>query len=108
MMIEKPDLNLMTDDALCSLVKSDNREALMTIFDRYSENLYIYILQVVSTRVRGPQLEENTKEILILVFEAMWAKRRTWPAGIHLEDYLFASAYHHALDYTSPHKPGKI
>jgi DNA-directed RNA polymerase specialized sigma24 family protein len=104
MMIEKQDLNLLTDNALCKLVKKDNRDALMAIFDRYSQNLYIYLVQVVGTRVRGPQLEEDAKEILILVFESMWAKRHKWPAGIHLEDYLFTAAYQQAMEYKGPHK----
>jgi hypothetical protein len=99
MMIEKPDLNLLTDDALWKLVRKENREAFMTIYDRYSPNLYIYIIQVISTRIRGKQLEEDTKEILILVFETLWMSRRRLSRTIRLEDHLFTLAYQHALNY---------
>lgn len=98
-MIEKSDLNLFTDDALWKRIKKDDREAFMAIYDRYSQNLYIYIIQIVSTRIRGRQLEEDTKEIIILVFETLWTSRRKLSKKLRLEDHLFTSAYQHALEY---------
>jgi hypothetical protein len=105
MMIEKPDLNLFTDDALWKLVRKANREAFMAIYDRYSPNLYIYIIQIISTRIRGKQLEEDTREILILVFETLWTSRRRLSRTIHLEDHLFTLAYQHALNYRGLNRP---
>jgi DNA-directed RNA polymerase specialized sigma24 family protein len=99
MMIEKPDFNLLSDDALWKLAKKDNREAFMVVYDRYSPNLYIYIIQIVSTRIRGRQLEDDTKEIIILVFETLWRNRRKLSEDISLEDNLFTLAYKHALDF---------
>lgn len=104
-MIEKPDFNLLSDDALWKLAKNDNREAFMTIYDRYSPNLYIYIIQIVSTRIRGRQLEEDTKEIIILVFETLWRNRRKLSEDISLEDNLFTSAYKQALDFREMNGP---
>jgi RNA polymerase sigma-70 factor, ECF subfamily len=106
MMIEKPNLNLFTDEMLWELVTKDSRKAFMAIYDRYSTNLYIYIIQIVSTRVRGKQLEEDTKEIIIQVFETLWINRLELPQDIRLEEYLFMSAYRHALNYSGLNNPG--
>lgn len=105
MMIENPDLNSLTDEALCDLVRKSNREALITIYDRYSENLYIYILRVVSTNNRSPQLENDTKQILIQVFESLWAMRSNMPKDTPLKNYLFNTAIHHATNYNPLFKP---
>jgi len=105
-MLENSDFNLFADDALWKLVKKDNREAFMAIYDRYSQNLYIYIIQIVSTRIRGKQLEDDTKEIIILIFETLWNSRRKLSKNLRVEDHLFTSAYQHALNYRGKNRSG--
>ena len=107
MMIEKPNLNLFTDDMLWKLVRENHREAFMAIYDRHSRNLYIYILQIISASIRGKQLEEDTKNIIIHVFEALWTNREMLPDDICLEDHLFISAYRQVLNYIRPYKPSQ-
>jgi len=108
MTIKKTDLNLFTDDALWKRIKKDDREAFMALYDRYCANLYIYVIQIVSTRTRGKQLEEDAKEIIIQIFESLWASRDKLSENIHLEDHLFISAYLHAVNYINLGMPGSI
>src|SRR5258706_6398566 len=95
MTIEKTNFNSLSDEELLILVTQNSREALIALFDRYSEDLYVYIMQIACARTRGEQLQEDTKEILIRVFDSFWTARAILPKTLHLNDYLFSSAYQH-------------
>jgi hypothetical protein len=94
-----------TDIELYRLITMGDRDALVAAFDRYGEVLYGYIVQVAGTRIRGTQLQEDTKEILIDIFQSLWASRQLLPETLCLSDYLLSSAYHRSQDCINKNIP---
>lgn len=99
----EPEKNIShrSDKELFDLLVQSDKNALATIYDRYSIDLYAYIMSLVRTRASGRQAQEDTIKILIDVFLSLWGDRETLLISSTLKDYLVSSAYSRAFNYMS-------
>ena len=93
------DLTLCTDEALLQRITQSNKDALIMLFDRYSADLYRYILPLVRTYRLDDQAEDDTKHILTAVFITLWDDRETLAIESTLSEHLYSEAYDRIMLY---------
>lgn len=82
---------IFTEAELLQKMRSGDRAAFRTIYDRYWERLY----RVARDKVLYP---ENAEEMVQDIFLDIWERREALTVG-SLENYLFRAVKHKVLDY---------
>lgn len=93
------DLALCTDETLLGHIAQGNKDALVTLFDRYSSDLYRYVLPLVRMHLSNVHAEDDTKHVLISIFTTLWDNRETVEVKTTLVNYLFSEAFDRAVHY---------
>ena len=93
------DLALCTDELLLDHITRGSKDALVTLFDRYSSDLYRYVLPLVRMHLSNIHAEDDTKHILINIFTTLWDNRETVELKTTLANYLFSEAFDRAVHY---------
>jgi hypothetical protein len=91
------DLTLCTDEVLIHQIMQGNKDALVTVFDRYAADLYGHILPLIRSHQLNDHAEEDTKFILIAVFVTLWDDRETLSINSTLSHYLLSEAHDRAI-----------
>lgn len=93
------DLVFYTDEILLQRITQSNKDALVTVFDRYAADLYRYILPLIRERQLNGHAEDHTKHVLIEVFVRLWDDRETLSINLSLSHHLFSEAHDRAVQY---------
>lgn len=96
------DLTLCSDEVLIHHIMQGNKDALVTVFDRYAADLYRHILPLIRSHQLNDHAEEDTKFILIAVFVTLWDDRETLSINSSLSHYLISEAHDRAMQYAGP------
>ncbi|WP_157760749.1 RNA polymerase sigma factor [Chitinophaga caeni] len=83
-------LSNYSDEQLLLLLKDDHIPAFNTIYERYSRQVYLYILSKVDTN-------DTAKDILQEVFTSLWERRRFAKID-SLKAYLYQGVRHKIID----------
>lgn len=95
------DFTNVTDEALLHLVKQNDKQALLLLFDRYAPVLYSTMLPLArDRRFKDAGPEDTAKQILILVFTTLWDERQTVHIQTTVQAYLLSEAYNKFTAYT--------
>lgn len=86
------DYFLCSDDRLLTLLKEDNKEAFDLIYNRYWEQLFVYVAKVIIDK-------DEAKDIVQEVFVSLWFRRMNLNDIISLQAYLFTAARYRGLTY---------
>jgi hypothetical protein len=98
------DLALCSDEVLLHHIMQGNKDALVTVFDRYAADLYRHILPLIRSHELNDHAEDDTKFILIAVFVTLWDDRETLSINSTLAQYLFSEAHDRAILYADHHE----
>lgn len=83
----------MTDDiTLLSQLAGGDELAFNTLFERYKDKLYNYLLKITKS-------SEVSEEIVIDIFVKLWVGRELMNHIQNLESFLHKVAYHKAIDF---------
>lgn len=88
-----------SDAELLCLLTEGNKNAYIMIYDRYAGDLYAFLIALVRTRVSGEEARERTMRMLINIFMPLWDNREKLVIPFVLSEYLYAAAYHEAVNY---------
>ncbi len=80
------------DTALLASLAAGDEAAFNTLFERYREKLYHYLLKITKSR-------EISEEIVIDIFVKLWMGRELMDHIRQLENFLHKVAYHKAIDF---------
>jgi DNA-directed RNA polymerase specialized sigma24 family protein len=99
-MENKQDLTTLTDKELLYLIRQNEGQALLMLFDRYAAALYNHVLPQVRARtLKDQEPEDVARNILIDIFTSLWDNQNTLSIATTVRAYLFADAYHRAAYY---------
>lgn len=99
-MENKQDLTTLTDKELLYLIRQNDGQALLMLFDRYAAALYNHVLSQVRARtLKDQEPEDVTQNILTDIFTSLWDNQNTLSIATTVRAYLFADAYNRAVDY---------
>lgn len=87
-------MNPNEDLALFQLVKQDDIKSFNLLFNRYWEQLYVFVNKKL-------QSEDDAKDIVQNVFISVWMKRHQIDIQASLESYLFSVARYQLLSFIS-------
>jgi DNA-directed RNA polymerase specialized sigma24 family protein len=99
------DLTLCTDEVLLRHIMQGNKDALVTVFDRYAADLYRHILPLIRSYELNDHAEDDTKFILIAIFVTLWDDRETLSISTTLSHYLFSEAHDRAIQFVHCENP---
>jgi RNA polymerase sigma-70 factor (ECF subfamily) len=78
--------DLTTDDKLIRLLRKGDMVAFDTIYQRYSNKLYFFVLRYI-------KLKEDVEEIVQEVFIKIWESRKNIDTHLTFESFIFTIAY---------------
>ena len=80
------------DDRLLTLLRDDDKQAFDLIYNRYWEQLFVYVAKVITDR-------DNAKDIVQEIFVSLWFRRMNLSDIDSLQAYLFTAARYKGLTY---------
>ncbi len=86
------DYNLFSDELLLKLLVEDDKKAYNEIYNRYWEQLFLYVAKAITDR-------EGAKDIVQEIFISLWVRRLNLAAISSLKAYLFSAGRYKGLSY---------
>ncbi|MFT4093693.1 MAG: RNA polymerase sigma-70 factor [Niabella sp.] len=80
------------DEALLSLIAQGDEKAFATLFERYRNTLYNYLIKITKTK-------ETAEEMVLDVFLKIWTAKAALEEISHFEAFLFRVAHNQAIDF---------
>lgn len=81
-----------SDDQLLALLQQDSRDAFDQLYERYWEQLFTFVTNVVGDR-------DEAKDIVQEVFITLWCRRAKTNGILSLNAYLFSIAKYNSIRY---------